>query len=86
VWIATLSAAAATALTAKGSGAIFINGERRSVSRTASLKWSASIGPKNSAVSKWGFVYAKEGGPDPFEGWNLDKANLSNWRVAAFHR
>jgi hypothetical protein len=86
VWTTLLPATAATALTATGSGAIFVNGNRRLVSRTPTLKWSAPLGAKNSKESKRGFVYAKEGGVDPFEGWNLDAAHLADWRVGAFHR
>lgn len=79
-WTLPLSSVAAAALSHAGAGDIFVDGRRRSVVRSATLHWEASLGPKNSEISKWGFVYA-EGDIDP--NWSLNRSK--SWRVAAFH-
>jgi hypothetical protein len=52
VWSAPLSAAAAAALSQTSAGSIFVNGVRRNIVRTPTLRWKRSLGATGSAVSK----------------------------------
>eukprot|EP01063_Lacrimia_lanifica_P003959 TRINITY_DN1219_c0_g1_i7.p1 TRINITY_DN1219_c0_g1~~TRINITY_DN1219_c0_g1_i7.p1 ORF type:complete len:714 (+),score=232.78 TRINITY_DN1219_c0_g1_i7:63-2204(+) len=87
VWVsaAPLASAALAALNNSGNGAIFVNGARRELVRTAMLRWNATLVPgsqKRLPQNKRGFVYSEGDIP---ASWDISPAALSRWRVAAFH-
>jgi len=82
VWRAVVTDPAVVAAV-KASGSLFVNGERRGLVRTKTLRWEAPlVEGKNMEENKYGFVYSEGDIPS---GWNLTDAAVSRWTVGAFH-
>jgi hypothetical protein len=80
VWEFNVAGALSAAL--DGGASIYVNGVKREVVRTPTLKWNTTLGPKGSAENDQGFVFATG---DISSSWSLEPTSIARWRVAAFH-